>query len=137
MKQHNPEHPRGGFALMEVMLALLVFAYAGTSLAAAMHSIGKISIDIRKDLVLTRVLDSELRRWMSQPQLEELVEETSIEEGTIDLRTEIIPYEELENEKGQLLQEMFIIRVTAFWREGTELYEETAQTWRYGRLYQE
>lgn len=121
---------------MEVMLALLVFAWVGTALASAMYSIGKVANDVRKELVLTRILDSELRRVMTLPQLEEGVEEFFIEEGEIDLRTEVIPIEELENENGQLLQDMYAIQVTARWRDGLEVYEETVETWRYARLYQ-
>lgn len=131
-----PAPRRGGFALMEVMLALLVFAWVGTALASAMYSIGKVANDVRKELVLTRILDSELRRVMTLPQLEEGVEEFFIEEGEIDLRTEVIPIEELENENGQLLQDMYAIQVTARWRDGLEVYEETVETWRYARLYQ-
>ena len=137
MRNPAPERPRGGFALMEVMLALLIFAWVGTALASAMHSIGKISSDIRKQMVLTRILDSELREAMSVPQLEEGITEESLEEGQIDIRTVVLPLEEIQTEEGQVLQEMFSIQVTATWWEGTEYVEETVETWRYGRHYQQ
>ena len=70
---------------MEVMLALFVFAAVGTALASAMNSIGRIATDIRKEMVLTRILDSELREAMSIPELEEGSFEESLEEGKIDI----------------------------------------------------
>ena len=42
---------------------------------------------------------------------------------------------ELENQEGELLQEMWRIEVTVFWLEGDEWQERSAETWRYGRLY--
>lgn len=136
MTLRTPDDARRGFALLEAMLALAVFAIVGTSLAAAMHSIGKTAATIRKEMVLTRILDSELQRVVSLPQLEEGVEEVYIEEGEIDMRIEVLPIEELENEEGRLLQQMYSIRVTAYWREGLENREETVETWRYANLYQ-
>jgi hypothetical protein len=122
---------------MEVLLALTIFAWVGTALASAMHSIGKISTDIRKQMILTRILDSELREAMSVPQLEEGTTEESLDEGQIDIVTVVTPIEDLLTVDGTPLQEMYRIQVIATWWDGREYVEEMVETWRYGRLYQQ
>jgi hypothetical protein len=57
------------------------------------------------------------------------------EEGLeIETTVELLP--ELENEDGQLLQEMYRIEVVARWFENGTGQEQSAETWRYSRLYQ-
>ena len=136
MKTTASTHVRKGFALLEVMLALLIFGWVGTRLASAIYSIGRISNDVRKELVISRVLDSELRRAMSVPQLEERDENYSLEENGIDIHVLVEPLEEMENEEGRLLQQMYRIVVTAYWWEGLEEFSRPVETWRYARLYQ-
>jgi hypothetical protein len=44
--------------------------------------------------------------------------------------------EEMENQDGQLLQDMWRITVTAYFMQGDTEMSRSALTWRYGRLYQ-
>lgn len=127
----------GGFALLEVVLALLLFAIVGTSLSTALNSVGRIAGDARREMSLTRLIDSELRAAMSLPQLEEGVTTKVLDEKGIEIETLIEPLEELENENGQILQQMFRIQVKAVWWENNDWQEVSAETWRYERLYQQ
>ncbi|NIP96426.1 MAG: hypothetical protein GWO24_24540 [Akkermansiaceae bacterium] len=127
----------GGFALLEVVLALLLFAIVGTSLSTALNSVGRIAGDARREMSLTRLIDSELRAAMSLPQLEEGVTTKVLDEKGIEIETLIEPLEEIENENGQILQQMFRIQVKAVWWENNDWQEVSAETWRYERLYQQ
>lgn len=133
----RPPADSGGFALLEVVLALLLFAIVGTSLSTALNSVGRIAGDARREMSLTRLIDSELRAAMSLPQLEEGVTTKVLDEKGIEIETLIEPLEELENENGQILQQMFRIQVKAVWWENNDWQEVSAETWRYERLYQQ
>ena len=88
-----------------------------------------------------RVLESSLQETLSLPVLEEGV--TSVTLGSpndvntrIDIDTKVEILDQLENEQGQLLQEMYRITVTAHWFENNAWQERAVETWRYGRMYQ-
>lgn len=125
-----------GFLLLEMVLALAVFGIAATGFAVALHRMAAAAQLAQSELRITRILDSALDEVISRPTLEE--SETSAEVGQtgIDLLTSIKPLEDLENEEGQLLQEMFVIHIDAKWYEDGAWQERSVETWRYGRMYQ-
>ncbi len=128
-----------GFLLLEVLLALGVFSIAATGFAIALHRTADLASAAQKELKINRLLESALVREMSQPVLEEgskseAVEEMENQGMEIETTIELLP--EIENEDGQLLQEMYRIEVVARWFEGGVLQEQMAETWRYSRLYQ-
>jgi type II secretory pathway pseudopilin PulG len=144
MKLH-PRHGRGmrrapkGFLLLEVLLALGVFAMAATGFAIALHRTADLAGAAQRELRINRLLESALAREMSQPVLEEgtkseAVDEMANEGMEIETTIELMP--EIENEDGQLLQEMYRIEVVARWFESGVSQEQMAETWRYSRLYQ-
>jgi hypothetical protein len=51
-----------------------------------------------------------------------------------DIQTVVTPME-MENEEGQLLQNMFSIRVTFYWFADGQEQQQSAETWRYANLY--
>lgn len=122
--------------LMEAVLALLLFAIVGTALMTALNEVGRMAFEARRESVLTRLLDSELRRAMTVPNLEEGETVTPLDELGAEVIAVVKPMEEMENQDGRILQQMFQIEVTAIWWEDNEQKELTAETWRYGRLYQ-
>ena len=126
---------RDGFVLLEQILALMVFAIVGVALVTALNEVGRLASQARKEAVLSRLLDSELRAAMSMPTLEEFEETISLEEMKVDMTTIVTPMEEMENEEGRLLQQMWLVRVEATWWQDNEWQERSAETWRYGRLY--
>jgi type II secretory pathway component PulJ len=126
--------------MMEVVLALGIFAIAATSLAVALARTSDAAQLSQRRIQVNRILESALDEALSLPVLEEGTESVSLKEeiaGTpveIDTRIELL--EEMQNRQGQLLQQMFRIEVTANWYENGEWQEESAETWRYARLYQ-
>jgi type II secretory pathway pseudopilin PulG len=134
-----PRRFRKGFLLLEVLLALGVFGIAATGFAVALHKTADLAATAQRKLKMTRLLESALAEAMSYPVLEEgttsvAVEEMSEENLEIETTVELLP--EMENEDGQLLQEMYRIEVAARWFENGIEREQIAETWRYSRLYQ-
>jgi len=130
-------HPRNrGVLLLEVVLALAVFGIAATGFAVALNRMGDAAELAQRELRITRILDSALDETLSLPALEEGVTNTVVEETGVELDTKIELLEEMENQDGQLLQEMYRIEVKAVWFENGEWQERAVETWRYGRMYQ-
>ena len=135
MKARN-RRQRRGYVLMEVVLAIGVFAIAATGFVVALHRIDQLAAVTQQRMRIMRILDSALKEAVSLPVMEEGKTTVSLEEMGVEVETLIQPIEDMENQDGQLLQEMFMIKVTAFWVEGSQWQEESAETWRYARLYQ-
>ena len=126
---------RGGFMLMESVLALMVFAIVGVALITALNEVGRMAFETRRESVLARLLDSELRAAMTVPTLEAGEVTKSLDEMQVEIKTIVEPLEELENQDGRLLQQMFRIEVVATWWEDNDWSELSVESWRYGRLY--
>ena len=135
-----PLHPgrkgQRGFLLLEVVLALAVFSAAATGFAVAMNAMAKASLFAQSELHITRILDSALDETLSLPVLEEGTTTTPVAKTGIEMATTITILDSLENQDGAPLQEMYLITVTARWYESGEWKERSAETWRYGRMYQ-
>ena len=128
-----------GFLLLEVVLALGVFGIAATGFAVALHRTADLAALTQRELKTTRLLQSALAEAMSYPVLEEGVTTVAVEEMSeqgMEIATTIELLPEMENEDGQLLQEMYRIEVAARWFENGVPQEQIAETWRYSRLYQ-
>ena len=130
------QHPRRGFLLLEMILALAVFGIAATGFAVALHRMAGAAALARSELRITRILDSALDETLSIPVLEEGVTNSSVGETGIELDTTVKLLDELQNEEGQALQEMYSINVTAKWFADGEWHDRSVETWRYGRMYQ-
>ena len=128
--------PANGFLLLEMVLALAIFGMAATGFAVALNQMAKASDLAQRELRLTRILDSALAEAMSRPSLTESDETRTLAEGNIEIRSQIFPQENLTNQDGQQLQEMFSIKVTASWYDAGEWKNRSVETWRYGRMYQ-
>ena len=127
---------RKGFLLLEVVLALGVFAIACTGLTVAFHRMADAAQLAQSELRITRILDSALTEQLSFPTLEEGVTSFPVEGTDIELDVEILPIEDLENQDGELLQQMFHITVTANWYENGAWQSRSVETWRYNPMYQ-
>jgi type II secretory pathway component PulJ len=130
---------RKGFLLLEVLLAMGVFGIAATGFAVALHRTADLASTAQRKLKMTRLLESALAEAMSYPVLEEGTTSVAVEEMTdqgLEIETTIELLPEMENEDGQLLQEMYRIEVVARWFESSVQQEQSAETWRYSRLYQ-
>ncbi|MEY3895052.1 MAG: hypothetical protein RLZZ214_571 [Verrucomicrobiota bacterium] len=130
-------HPvKRGFLLLEMVLALAVFGIAATGFAVALNRMAKVAALAQSELRITRILDSALDETLSLPVLEEGVTDSTAGDTGVDLVTTIELLKELENEEGQLLQEMYLIKIEAKWFENSEWQNRIVETWRYGRMYQ-
>jgi hypothetical protein len=127
---------RHGFLLLEMILALAVFGMAATGFVVALHRMAATASLAQSELRITRILDSAMDETISLPVLE--VGDTSIEVGEtgIKLDTTIELIDDMENEDGQILQEMYRIKIQARWFANGTWQERAAETWRYGRMYQ-
>ena len=127
---------RRGFLLLEMILALAVFGIAATGFAVALRKMADVASLAQSEMRITRILESALDETLSLPVLEEGVIESTVGETGIDLITTVELLDEMENEEGQLLQEMYRIEVVAKWFENGEWQDRMVETWRYGRMYQ-
>lgn len=119
-----------------MILALAVFSIAATAFAVALKRMANVASLAQSELRITRILDSALDEALAIPVLEEGVTTTEVGETGIEIETTVKLLEELENEDGQLLQEMYSITVMAKWFENGAWNDRTVDTWRYGRMYQ-
>ena len=126
---------KSGFVMLEVLIATGLFAIVGTALVVALNDIEELTFKLHREQRLSRILDSELRRAMTLPNLEEGVETIDMEELGVEIETLIEPIEEMENQDGQVLSNMFRIRVTAYWEAGDTYENISTESWRYARLY--
>lgn len=138
---HAAHRPRRGFLLLEMVLALGVFSMAAVGFVVALHRMSVLATSAQREMQITRILDSTLDETLSLPVLEEGETEVEVEDpgdtsSSIKLVTVVELMDEMENEEGQLLQEMYHIIVKARWMENRELCEREVNTWRYGRMYQ-
>lgn len=132
-----PAHPvKRGFLLLEMVLALAVFGIAATGFAVALHKMADAAGLAQSELRITRVLDSALDETLSLPVLEEGVTNSAVGKTGIELDTTIKLLEELQNEDGQPLQEMYLIKIDARWFANGASQQRSVETWRYGRMYQ-
>jgi Na+-translocating ferredoxin:NAD+ oxidoreductase RnfG subunit len=123
--------------MMEVIIAVALFAMVGTAMVVAINDIADLTFKLHRQQRLSRIIDSELRRAMSMPNLEEGKETVTLDELGVELETLIEPIEEMENQDGQLLSNMFRIQVSAYWWADGEYQNERSETWRYARLYRQ
>lgn len=113
-----------------------MFAIACTGLTVAFHRMAEAAGLAQSELRITRILDSALTEQMSFPTLEEGITQIPVEGSNIELDVVIEPIEDLENQDGELLQQMFHIKITANWFEKGAWQERSAETWRYNPMYQ-
>ena len=91
----------------------------------------------QSELRITRILDSALDETVSLPVLEEGVTNSTVGETGIELDTTIELMEDLMNEDGQPLSQMYLIKIEARWFANGEWQQRTVETWRNGNMYQQ
>ena len=137
-----PRKLRDGYVLLEIIIALGLFSTVAVSLVKALHMTSRTASLIQDELRIDRILRSAMIDVLSTPNLEEGSETVDLTDITGDevsffsgqIETIIEPME-LENEDGQLLQNMFRIEVIFHWEPEDGWQEQSAETWRYANLY--
>lgn len=125
-----------GFLLLEMILALAVFGIAATGFAVALHKMGQAAALAQSELEITRILDSALDETLSLPVLEEGITNATVGDTGIELDTTIELLEDMENQEGEPLSELYLIKIEARWFSNGAWQERAVDTWRYGRMYQ-
>lgn len=137
-----------GIALIEVIMAVAFFGMAALGLLRALTAMSQAANNAKMEMRMTAVLESTLTQYARQPKIEETArpEISDPDESGVWTETRILEMNEkngnlLEtdvSEQGgrQPLQQMYHIIVTAFWELGGQRGEETAETYRYGPLFQ-
>lgn len=133
----NLQPVRRGFLLLEMVLALAVFGIAATGFAVALRRMADAAQLAQSELRITRILDSALDETVSLPVLEEGVTNSTVGETGIELDTTIELMEDLMNEEGQPLSQMYLIKIEARWFANGEWQQRTVETWRNGNMYQQ
>lgn len=133
----NVQPVRRGFLLLEMVLALAVFGIAATGFAVALRRMADAAQLAQSELRITRILDSALDETVSLPVLEEGVTNSTVGETGIELDTTIELMEDLMNEDGQPLSQMYLIKIEARWFANGEWQQRTVETWRNGNMYQQ
>jgi type II secretory pathway pseudopilin PulG len=131
----SPSSQRG-FLLLEMVLALAIFGLAVTGFVVALNKMAQTAALAQSEMKITRMLDSALDETLSIPVLEEGETNYTIEGTGIELDTSIKLIDDMENEDGQILQEMYRIEIRAKWYDNGEWQNRAVETWRYGRMYQ-
>ena len=133
---------RAGYVLLEIIIALGLFSTVAVSLVKALQMTSRTASLIQDELRIDRILRSAMIDALSTPNLEEGSETVDLTDITGDevsfftgqIETIIEPME-LENEDGQLLQNMFRIEVIFHWETQDGWQKQSAETWRYANLY--
>ena len=76
---------------MEVIIAVALFAMVGTAMVVAINEVGNLTFELHRGQRLSRILDSELRRTMSLPNLQEGKETINLDELGVEIETLIEP----------------------------------------------
>lgn len=124
-----------GFLLMEAVMALLIFSIMAVGFTTALKMIRQNSMSVERHMKVTQILDSALIEMMSLPTLEEGEIVRELDEKEMVLVT-TVTFLELENYHGEPLDEMYRVEVRAEWLEDNEIKRQSAEGWRYLRLYQ-
>ena len=124
-----------GFVLMEVLMAIALFSLVAVALTKALGQVGNLAVEGRRELHVMNGLQSALMEASKVPNLEEgsYVSEADVMGVSYETTVEEM---ELYNEDGEILNDMWLVRVRAFWVENGEDREDIAEVYRYGPLYQ-
>ena len=125
---------RRGFLLMEVVLAMMIFAVMSVGFTRALSAMRKNSRLVSEQMQIAQVVDSALTEALTLSSLEEGETLSLVGENNMEVLTIVEPLE-LENEEGRVLQQMFRITVIASWCKNGQQREVIAEGWRNLRLY--
>ena len=135
---------RAGYVLMEIVIALGLFSAVAVSLVKALHMTSRTAVLIQEEMQIEQILRSAMTEALSNQNLEEGRESVDYTQITGDDRSffqgqieTVVEPLELENEDGQLLQNMFRIEVVFHWQTENGWQKQSAETWRYANLYKQ
>lgn len=101
-----------GFALLEVLMALALFASVATALATALQKLAVYSRQTQQETLLLRRLESALVETASIRPLAPGRSVLPVDASGVSLVVEVSP-EPLRNQKGEILTDLYRITATA------------------------
>ena len=108
-----------GFVLLEIVMAMGLFAMVAVGMTQALNQIAQTSKLARQEAQLLRTLESALAEVMHQPQFEQTAYAFPQSDEGIDAAATVEEVE-LFTEDEALLDHMFRIRVEAWLKDGAE-----------------
>lgn len=126
---------RCGMTLMEVVLALSVFAVAALALVGTLNQIGEAGADSQRLLEIEQSLESIIDEYGKMPQIRELDEEIKAGSDGVSYQVMIRLVKDLQNQDGRFLQNTFRVVAIARWDEGGGIIELQAETYRYAGAF--
>ena len=124
-----------GFSLLEVMMALALFAAAAVALVETINEVGNITVQARVLRTVEQGLESVLDEFSKTPQMQEREEEIKADDNGISYSVVIKSLDNLKNQDNQVLSGMFGIKVTAHWNLDGKKMESSAETIRYAGMF--
>ena len=122
--------------IMEVLVALGVFGLAAMGLIKALTVAAQTAVVSQLELRMILRLQSTLTEYSKIARIEEGRWQSDPDELGVWTETEVVPLEDIQNSEGQILNDMFRIRVTGYYDNFGQVGEMSAETLRYARLYQ-
>jgi len=125
----KPNSRPGGFALLDVSLALTIFAFSITSLVVLLQKITDTSASYARDRLIQNGIDSYLTETKRKP-VSEMNGEFFDDSLGVTYRTLVEPLD-LADAEGNALKDLYKLTVTAAFLEDGGPQEETAELFIY------
>ncbi len=125
---HSRKQARDAYILLEMIIALTVFAIVAVGLTKILHtSIDSVTI-LERDGIIRRGLEGILNESRHMPKREEMAISNTDERMGISYKTEL---EELKflTEQGEPIKGLYLLRATAAYQVNGEDIEETAEVY--------
>lgn len=136
MRAPQKRHAHHGMTLLEVLMALAVFAIAATALVTALNGIGQAVLEARTFRNVDLGIESLMDEYSKSPLLEETEKDIKAGKDGVAYQVRVSQVKDMRNKTGQPMQGFFKIEVTARWSEDQQPMEVKAETLRYAGLFQ-
>lgn len=130
-RSHSLIFRRSGFVLLEVILALALFATVAVGMTNALDQMGRANRVGRQDAQVMRVLESVLSEVAHQPELKPKTFSFPLTDDRIGASASIQKIKLLTKYKNEL-SHMFLVRAEAWFQDGREqLMKRSMETYVY------
>jgi prepilin-type N-terminal cleavage/methylation domain-containing protein len=127
---------KSGMTLLEVLMALAVFAIAATALVTAINGIGQAVLEARTFRNVDLGVESLMDEYSKSPLLEETKKDIKAGADGVSYQVRVSQVQDMRNKDNRPMQGFFKIEVTARWSEDQQPMEVKAETLRYAGLFQ-
>lgn len=110
----------GGFILLEVVLALMVFSIAVVGLTNSLSGAIDTTTQLQRDHTIQLGLDAILAEARSRDDVDQMELERIESSLGVVFSTEVEKMEEFQNRDGKTLRDLHTLRATAIYQDGSE-----------------